>query len=666
MQFSRAFRHAGRSTAALLLLSALAGGASFAAVAAKPATVGKPIAVEGELDVLIQDYADGRSRTRHFLKTAHGRIELKLNRKAPNLQSGTRVRVRGQIEGAVMALDGADAGSLETMAMTLPNTMGQQNVAVILVNFQDNAIQPVTPATANSLVMTTTSNHYKESSFGQTWFTGQTFGWYTIPVSKTGCDYYLIAAEADKAATAAGVNLAAFNRKVYMFPTNSTCGWAGMGNVGGTNTKAWINGQFNLKTVGHEMGHNYGLRHAHGLDCDVSALGNTCSSLPYGDAADLMGNLRTGHFSPFAKEQLGWLNDGVSPAIHTASSTGRYSIEPYSSSSVGPKAIKVPRGVDSLGRKTWYYLEFRQLVGGDTVLNAGNLTAGLVVRTATEGDGDSSYQIDMSPGSSIYGNVELTDGALALGQTYTDAVAKVSFTLASADANGATLDVVVNGSTPPPTCTRGSPAFSVVGPTVAVAAGSAVRYTLSVSNRDSSACPATTFSLARSIPAGWTGTLAASTLSISPGASGSTTLTVTSPATTSAGNYGIGTGISSSAGSVHTANRSVTYAVASASGSGTLTETVGTDKTSYLRGQTVYMSALVKNNGVAVNGASVKFNITLNGSVTVVSATSGSDGYARATYRLSKGKGAIGNYALRADATSGGKTATASTSFSVN
>ena len=363
-----------------------------------------------------------------------------------------------------------------------------------------------------------------------------------------------------------------------MFPTNSACGWAGMGNVGGSNTKAWINGQFNLKTVGHEIGHNYGLRHAHGLDCDVSAFGNTCTSLPYGDAADLMGNLRTGHFSPFAKEQLGWLNDGVSPAIHTASSSGRYSIEPYSSSSVGPKAIKVPRGVDSLGRKTWYYLEYRQLVGGDTVLNSGNLTTGLVVRTATEGDGDSSYQIDMSPASSTYSNVELTDGALALGQTYTDAVAKVSFTLASADANGATLDVVVNGSTPAPTCTRAAPTLSLVGPTAAVAAGSTVSYTLSLSNRDSSACTATTFNLARSIPSGWTGTLAASTLSLSPGASGSTTLTVTSPATASAGSYGIGAGASSSVGSAHTANASTTYSVASAPTSGTLTETVGTDK----------------------------------------------------------------------------------------
>ena len=77
------------------------------------------------------------------------------------------------------------------------------------------------------------------------------------------------------------------------------------------------------------------------------------------------------------------------------------------------------------------------------------------------------------------------------------------------------------------------------------------------------------------------------------------------------------------------------------------------------------MSALVRNNGVAVNGASVKFNVTApSGGVMVLTAVSGSDGYARSTYKISKGKGATGNYALRADATSGSNTASATASFS--
>ena len=49
-----------------------------------------------------------------------------------------------------------------------------------------------------------------------------------------------------------------------------------------------------------------------------------------------------------------------------------------------------------------------------------------------------------------------------------------------------------------------------------------------------------------------------------------------------------------------------------------------------------------------------------------MTAVSGSDGYARADYKLGKGKGATGSYAVRADATSGGNSTSASTSFSVN
>jgi len=67
-------------------------------------------------------------------------------------------------------------------------------------------------------------------------------------------------------------------------------------------------------------------------------------------------------------------------------------------------------------------------------------------------------------------------------------------------------------------------------------------------------------------------------LALSPGASGSTTLTVASPSTATAGTYGVGVATSSSAGSVHGASAGATYAVM-ASGSG-ITEALGTDKTS--------------------------------------------------------------------------------------
>jgi hypothetical protein len=668
MHCSRAFRFAGRSLAATLLFSGLAFGShAFAAPKAAAATGGKAATLDGELDVMVEDYADGHSHTRHYLKTSHGRVELKFAHQPKGLRSGTRVRVHGQAQGAVLALDGAN--SVQTLALASPYTMGQQNVAVILVNFQDDTTQTKTLADVNTLVFGTVSNHYKESSFGQTWLSGKVFGWYTIAMSKATCDPYTLATLADQQAAAAGVNLSAYARKLYMFPRTG-CTWSGLGNVGGSATKAWANGSFATITVAHELGHNLGLYHAQSLDCDVSALGNTCTTYTYGDTADTMGNYRAAQFNPLEKEQLGWLNDGTSPPILTAAASGRYVIEPYSATTVGAKAIKIPRGTNSAGQKLWYYVEYRQPLGVDSVLGTtGNLTKGVIVRTAVEGDPTSSRQIDMTPGSSTSSYTELADGALAVGQSYTDAAAKVTLTLAWTASTGAAVDVLLGSApAPAPTCTRAAPAVTLVTGATAADAGTTKNYTMTVTNKDSSACAATSFSLARSVPAGWAATLAASSLSLSPGASGSVALAVKSPTTATAGNYGIGVATGSAAGSVHTANASAIYTVAaSTSSTAAITETVGTDKTSYLRGQTVTMSARVLRSGVAVSGASVRFNIILpGGSVTAVSATSGSDGYARGSYRLSKGKGAIGSYTLRADASSGGSSATASTGFSVN
>ena len=636
-------------------------------VSAQAATPHTPAAMlEGTLDVQIEDYADGHSRTRHFLRTTHGRVELKFNRKPTPLLSGTRVRVRGQLAGETMALDSGESTSVQVVQAALPYTMGEQRTAVILVNFQDNPTQPITAAAANTLVFGTVNNFYKEASFQQTWFAGDTFGWYTIPMSGTVCDTGTLYTEAEKAVTASGVDLSVYKRKIYMFPKINACGWNGLANVGGADTRAWINGTFTLQTIGHELGHNQGLSHAHSRDCDSVTLGSSCTVIDYGDVVDIMGNMRAGQFSPFQKELMGWLNDGVSPPIHTANTSGRYSIEPYSSSSVGPKAIKIPRGLDAAGKQLWYYVEYRQPIGTDAMLgNVGNLTKGVLLRLATEGDRYSSDLLDNTPGSNTITSYDFQDGALAVGQTYTEAAANVSITLVSADANGATVDVSVGGGSTP-TCTRAAPTLSVSGPVASVAAGTAVNYTVSLTNKDSSACSATNYSLARSVPSGWAGVLAATSLTLSPGASTTTTLSVTSSTTAVAGSYGIGVGVSSSAGATHTANASATYTVAAPTGGGTLTETVATDKASYLRGQTVYMSALVKKDGVVAAGASVKFTVTLpTGSATVVTATSGSDGYARATYRTAKGKSAAGSYGLRADATLGTATASATGGFSV-
>jgi hypothetical protein len=213
---------------------------------------------------------------------------------------------------------------------------------------------------------------------------------------------------------------------------------------------------------------------------------------------------------------------------------------------------------------------------------------------------------------------------------------------------------------PPPQCTRAAPTLTLGGPTAAVAAGTAVDYTVALVNNDSAACADTSFNLARTVPSGWTGSLTASVLVLAPGASGGTTLRVTSPSTATAGGHTFSVAASSAAGAVHNASASATYTVAAPV---ILLQTVlTTDRTSYARRATVQIAAQLRNNGTALAGIPVTFTLVRpGGGTTTLTATSASDGFARTTYKIPNNKAAIGSYTLTARWSFSGMTAAPAT-----
>jgi hypothetical protein len=429
-------------------------------------------ALEGELVVLHVDHKDiKQSRYEYYMNTPAGqRIALHFAANPPGLLSGDEIRVHGksfnqseahaaeETDGTILVESG-DTGIL-VLAKGNPNTgntnvsspgtaastLGERRTLVILVNFQDNPSEPWTRDDARNIVFGAASDFMFENSSGQTWLSGDVAGWFTISLSSAVCDTNTLASQAKYAAASAGYVLSNYNHIVYLFPKYA-CSGLGLGTVGGNPSEAWIIGTPTLAVISHELGHNLGLYHAKALDCGTATLGDNCTVMAYGNAFDAMGNTNAGHYNAFMKERLGWLNAGASPEIVTVQSDGSYLMDAYESTGTGPKALKILKSTDSAtGAKTWYYLESRQAMGFDAFL-AGNINVvnGVFLHTGTEGNGDSSYLLDMTPASQSITSKDWLDPALVTGESFVDDAAGVTITVDTVTTAGAAVTVMFSG-----------------------------------------------------------------------------------------------------------------------------------------------------------------------------------------------------------------------------
>src|SRR6185503_20280565 len=197
---------------------------------------------------------------------------------------------------------GAAQADAQTMVAAAAAT-GPRKIAVLLLKFAASDPEPYTTAQAQQVIFSnanSVANYFAEESYGLMTVTGDVFGYYTISINTSTCDYTDIGNKARAAATAAGVNLGNYTQIQYVHNYLGACGWSGLAYVPGQDS--WLNQALNLRVSSHELSHNFGVHHASTMSCvdggvrvQLSATSANCSSSEYGDPFSVMGSATTRH-----------------------------------------------------------------------------------------------------------------------------------------------------------------------------------------------------------------------------------------------------------------------------------------------------------------------------------------------------------------------------------
>jgi hypothetical protein len=596
------------------------------------------VTLDGTLELMHYDIDVEQNLTRDELFLVSGKSRMRIfvpNPKDFEELAEANVKVHGfKIDDQHLIISAADLGTtaVTTTATTVvaaPATT--RKAAVIMFNFVNDTRQPVTAAQMRSVVFADTGsvNSYdQEVSFGQFGVagkvdpTGDVFGWITLPdiynsstqpcsgtyAPGTGTWYYRIWSDAAKQMLIdAGNDMTGYQNFIYTFPNPGGCpgaGWAGV-----NSSDSWVMSN-SLRVVTHEHGHNLGAYHASTYSCTDGAgvrvtIGArvNCTLSEYGDPFDVMGS-PVYHFSNAHKNET-----KILPAanIRDVTTDGDYDLYPIEQSSTGALALRLPRDVTSTGVVSeHYWLEYRRPFGFDNFSLTNPVVNGVSVRLARASSGYISANtllLDTTPTTTSF-----TDAPLAVGQIFDDTVYGWRFQTIAAGADKATVRITKITST----CGTAVPTVNLIPPSSTYASnGQKLPYNLSVTNSDSSACPPSTFTVTPTLPAELSQAPSPISYTLSPGASTTTTINVSSSLTAPIGAYTFTETVTNTTSGLSTSTGSV-YNV------------TGPD----LSGPTI---TLTPANGTTVKGKNIKISATANDGLGVGSIVIGVDGVTKQT-----------------------------------
>jgi len=426
---------------------------------------------QGRVEGLIVDnFQAGTSRTRLFLHTSRETLELEGAGNAA-LLSGRLIEVTGQASGKRLAVSHVTA-LLSGSGPGTCGTTGEQKAAVILASFPSKALlSSVTPQLMRDSFFgsgRTLGNFLRESSFGQTWVTGDVLGPFLLDA-----DYFdqpLAARDAALRAAAPSADLTQYNRIFVVAPQGETgmdsggMALLGCGQISSPQgdlyaSSIWLGAESMVTrddvvaTASHELGHGFGLEHARFADYGAEPLGPTGQTAApwdqlheYGDSFSSMGR-QSGQWAAPQKALLGWLQAGTN--IQTVTTGGNFNLSPYELPGAA-QVIRVNRGTSD---DAWLWLEFRQPQGTfDATLPASAFAGALVhyedpALTATlSGVNPATYTnlVNFHPADTF-----ASDPVLHAGETWNDPYGSLSLTVNSVTTAGLNLTV---SYAPPPVC----------------------------------------------------------------------------------------------------------------------------------------------------------------------------------------------------------------------